>query len=55
MTEETMGLLCRAGLVDVVNLPEVGIKGNSHMLMDKNNSQVADPINKSLAEKGLVD
>lgn len=42
--------------VDVVNLPEVGIKGNSHMLMmDKNNAQVADLIQKWLADKGLVD
>ncbi len=44
------------GKVDVVNLPEVGIKGNSHMLMmDKNNGQVADLIQKWLADKGLVD
>ncbi|MFZ0623919.1 MAG: esterase, partial [Pseudolabrys sp.] len=44
------------GNVDVVNLPEVGIKGNSHMLMmDKNNGQVADLIQKWLADKGLVE
>ena len=37
-------------------LPEVGIKGNSHMLMmDKNNGQVADLIQKWLADKGLVE
>ena len=43
------------GNVDVVNLPEVGIKGNSHMLMmDKNNAQIADLIQKWLADKGLV-
>jgi len=42
--------------VDVVNLPEVGMKGNSHMLMmDKNNAQVADLIQKWLTNKGLVD
>ncbi len=30
------------GTVDWVNLPEIGIKGNSHMLMqDKNNAQIA--------------
>jgi hypothetical protein len=35
----------RAGSVDVVNLPEVGIKGNSHMsMMDKNNGQIAGLI-----------
>jgi hypothetical protein len=44
------------GNVDVVNLPAVGIKGNSHMLMmDKNNGQVADLIQKWLADKGLVE
>ena len=46
----------RAASVDVVDLPEVGIKGNSHMLMmDKNNAQVADLIQKWLTDKGLVD
>ena len=49
-------LRAAGGTVDVVNLPEVGIKGNSHMLMmDKNNAQVAALIQKWLAEKGLVD
>jgi hypothetical protein len=44
------------GKVDAVNLPEVGIKGNSHMMMmDKNNAQVADLIHKWLTDKGLVD
>ena len=44
------------GSVDVVNLPEVGIRGNSHMLMmDKNNGQVADLIQKWLVDKGLVE
>ena len=44
------------GSVDVVNLPEVGIKGNSHMLMqDKNNAQIADLIQKWLADKGMTD
>jgi hypothetical protein len=44
------------GSADVVNLPDVGIKGNSHMLMmDKNNGQVADLIQKWLVDKGLVD
>ena len=40
----------------MVNLPEIGIKGNSHMLMmDKNNGQIADLINKWLTDKGLVE
>jgi hypothetical protein len=44
------------GNVDVVNLPELGIKGNSHMLMmDKNNAQIADLIQNWLAGKGLVE
>ena len=31
------------GTVDVINLPDIGIKGNSHMLMqDKNSLQIAD-------------
>ena len=42
------------GRVDVVNLPEVGIRGNSHMLMmDRNNGQIADLIQKWLGERGL--
>jgi hypothetical protein len=44
------------GSVEVVNLPEIGIKGNSHMLMmDKNNGVTADLIQAWLAGKGLVD
>ncbi|HZP78396.1 MAG TPA: esterase [Pseudolabrys sp.] len=43
------------GKVDVVNLPDVGIKGNSHMMMmDKNNGQIADLIDKWLADRGLT-
>jgi len=43
------------GTVDVINLPEMGIKGNSHMMMqDKNNSQIADVIQKWLVGKGLA-
>ena len=37
-----------------MNLPEMGIKGNSHMLMmDNNNDQIAGLINDWLVEKGL--
>ena len=44
------------GSVDVVDLPEAGIKGNSHMMMmDKNNGEVADLIQKWLVGKGLSD
>jgi pimeloyl-ACP methyl ester carboxylesterase len=44
------------GNVELVNLPEVGIVGNSHMLMmDKNNGQIADLIQKWLVGKGLAE
>jgi hypothetical protein len=44
------------GSVDVVNLPEIGIKGNSHMLMmDKNNAETAELIHKWLVAKGLAE
>jgi pimeloyl-ACP methyl ester carboxylesterase len=44
------------GTVDWINLPEIGIKGNSHMLIqDKNSSEIADVIQKWLVQKGLVD
>ena len=39
--------------VDVVNLPEIGSKGNSHLLMmDKNDARAADLIQKWLADQG---
>lgn len=39
-----------------MDLPEMGIKGNSHMLMmDNNNDQIAGFINDWLVEKGLCD
>ncbi|SMC62724.1 esterase [Polynucleobacter kasalickyi] len=41
--------------IDVINLPEIGIKGNSHMMMmDKNNMQVAQVINDWLKKKGFT-
>jgi hypothetical protein len=43
------------GKVDVINLPDLGITGNSHMIMmDRNNGAVADVIQKWLAEQGLT-
>ena len=49
-------LKAAGGSIDVVDLPDAGIKGNSHMLMmDKNNGAIADLIQKWLASKGLVD
>jgi len=51
------GLIKAAGgSVDVIDLPDVGIKGNTHMMMmDKNSDQVAEVIQKWFAGKGLVD
>jgi len=41
--------------VDVINLPEIGIKGNSHMMMmDKNNLQIAGIIDEWLKKKGFA-
>jgi pimeloyl-ACP methyl ester carboxylesterase len=43
------------GTVDVINLPELGIRGNSHMvMMDKNNQGVADVIHNWLSRQGLA-
>ena len=42
------------GSVDVDELPKMGIKGNSHMvMMDKNSDQVAGVIQDWLVKKGL--
>lgn len=42
------------GQVDIVDLPKIGIKGNSHMIMmDKNNLAVADVILRWLGVRGL--
>jgi pimeloyl-ACP methyl ester carboxylesterase len=55
-TEYAAAVRAGGGSVDVVQLPGIGIKGNSHMLiMDKNNWEIADLIQKWLTEKGLVD
>jgi len=44
------------GSVDVVDLPDAGLKGNSHMvMMDKNNGEVADLIGKWLVTRGLAE
>jgi hypothetical protein len=49
-------LKAAGGSIDVVDLPDAGIKGNSHMMMmDKNSDQVADLIQKWLVGKGLAE
>ena len=49
-------LKAAGGSVDFIDLPDIGIKGNTHMvMMDKNSDQVADLIQKWLVGKGLAD
>ena len=49
-------LKAAGGSIDLVDLPDAGIKGNSHMvMMDKNSDAVADLIHKWLIGKGLAD
>jgi pimeloyl-ACP methyl ester carboxylesterase len=53
-TEYGNAIKAAGGTVDWVNLPDIGIKGNSHMMMqDKNNAQIAEVIQKWLVGKGL--
>jgi hypothetical protein len=42
------------GSVDVINLPDIRIKGNSHMMMDRNNIQIAELIEAWLKKKGFT-
>jgi pimeloyl-ACP methyl ester carboxylesterase len=44
------------GSVEVIDLPAIGITGNSHMMMqDKNNAEIAGVIQRWFVGKGLVD
>ena len=55
-TEYGDAIKAAGGTVDWINLPEIGIKGNSHMLMqDKNNAEIAAVIQKWLVDKKLSD
>jgi pimeloyl-ACP methyl ester carboxylesterase len=55
-TEYGNAIKAAGGSVDLVNLPDIGIKGNSHMLMqEKNNAEIAEVIQKWFVAKGLVD
>ena len=53
---EFVGEISKAGgKVEILDLPNAGIRGNSHMLMmDRNNLQVAGLIQDWLAKQGLV-
>jgi len=49
-------LKAAGGSIDIVDLPDAGLRGNSHMvMMDRNSDDVAALIQKWLASKGLVD
>jgi len=55
-TEYANAITAAGGSAEVVSLPDLGIKGNSHMLMqEKNNAAIADVIEKWLAAKGMVE
>lgn len=48
-------LRAAGGQPDLIDLPAMGIKGNSHLLMmDRNNLEVADVIQRWLSDKGFV-
>jgi len=48
------GISAAGGKVEVLDLPNAGIRGNSHMLMmDRNNLQVAGLIQRWLEKQGL--
>ena len=47
-------LKAAGGHIDIVDLPDVGMKGNSHMIMmDRNSDAVAALIQKWLVDRGL--
>ncbi len=49
------GVKAQGGVADTMDLPALGIKGNSHMLMmDKNSDQTAGLINQWMASQGLM-
>jgi pimeloyl-ACP methyl ester carboxylesterase len=55
-TEYSDAVKAAGGTVDWINLPEIGITGNSHMLMqDKNNGEIAEVIHTWLGGKGFLD
>ena len=51
-----LGEVAKAGgKPDVIDLPKIGIKGNSHMMMmDRNSDEIAGVIQKWLSDKGFV-
>jgi pimeloyl-ACP methyl ester carboxylesterase len=48
------GLRAAGGIADEIDLPEIGIHGNSHMLMmDRNSGEIAALIQQWLHKQGL--
>src|SRR5262245_23688465 len=55
-TEYAEAVKAAGGSVDLVSLPDIGIKGNSHMLMqEKNNAEIVEVIQKWLTAKGMTE
>jgi pimeloyl-ACP methyl ester carboxylesterase len=55
-TEYADAIKAAGGSVEVVSLPDIGITGNSHMMMqEKNNAAIADVIQKWLVAKGMAE
>lgn len=53
MHRRTLPAAAIAAAALIVDLPERGIRGNSHMMMDHNNLEVAGLIQDWLTAKGL--
>jgi pimeloyl-ACP methyl ester carboxylesterase len=51
------GLIKQAGgSIETIDLPDIGIKGNTHMMMmDRNSDQIADVMQKWLVAKGFAE
>jgi pimeloyl-ACP methyl ester carboxylesterase len=49
------GVSAQGGVMDVIDLPKAGFKGNSHMLMmDRNSDQTAQMVQDWIAKQGLM-
>jgi len=55
--EQMAGMAKAAGgSIEIVNLPDVGMRGNTHFpMMERNNAEIADIIQSWLVSKGLID
>jgi pimeloyl-ACP methyl ester carboxylesterase len=52
----TEAIKTAGGNVEVIDLPDIGIKGNTHMMMmDRNSDQIADVMQKWLVTKGFAE